>query len=174
MSLVEIFSIIIIHFIADFIMQDEKWALGKSKNWSDLLLHTYTYSIVWLIPLIIIRLYGGYDLLNELFAGPEILWFFPITFILHTITDYFSSRIVSKKFEKETPFNLKVSNDMFKEGDIIEHGSTQLIIMKSYINESKVKRYNSIPSFGAFTIIGFDQVLHYVQLFLTYYYLIKI
>ena len=37
MNLIEIFSIIIIHWFADFIMQDEKWALGKSKNWSDLL-----------------------------------------------------------------------------------------------------------------------------------------
>jgi len=27
---------------------------------------------------------------------------------------------------------------------------------------------------GGFTIIGFDQVLHYVQLFLTYYYLKQI
>ena len=131
MSLIEIFSIIVIHWIADFILQDEKWALGKSKNWKDLLLHTYTYSLIWLIPLITIKLYGGYDLLNKVFGGPNILWFFPITFICHTITDYFTSRIVSKKFA---------------EG---KYGS-------------------AIPNFGAFTIIGFDQVLHYIQLFLTY------
>lgn len=46
MSLTEIFTIIIIHWIADFIMQDEKWALGKSKNWKDLLEHTYDYKFV--------------------------------------------------------------------------------------------------------------------------------
>lgn len=43
MNLIEIFSIIIIHWFADFLMQDEKWALGKSKNWKDLLSHTFTY-----------------------------------------------------------------------------------------------------------------------------------
>ena len=46
------FIIIVIHFIADFICQDEKWALGKSKNWSDLLSHTFTYSCIWIIPII--------------------------------------------------------------------------------------------------------------------------
>jgi hypothetical protein len=30
-----------------------------------------------------------------------------------------------------------------------------------------------IPNFGAFTVIGFDQVLHYVQLTLTYYFLMN-
>ena len=47
MNLIEIFSIIIIHWITDFIFQDEKWALGKSKNWKDLLNHTFTYSFVF-------------------------------------------------------------------------------------------------------------------------------
>lgn len=32
MNLIEIFSIILIHWFADFVMQDEKWALGKSKT----------------------------------------------------------------------------------------------------------------------------------------------
>ena len=46
MTLTEIFAIIIIHWVADFVFQDEKWALGKSKNWYDLLMHTYTYTII--------------------------------------------------------------------------------------------------------------------------------
>ena len=58
MTLIEIFSIIIIHWIADFIFQDEKWALGKSKNWSDLLKHTFTYSFIWFFILIVIGLIG--------------------------------------------------------------------------------------------------------------------
>ena len=37
MNLIEILSILGIHWIADFVFQDEKWALGKSKNWNDLL-----------------------------------------------------------------------------------------------------------------------------------------
>jgi hypothetical protein len=124
LTLTEIFSIIIIHWVADFVCQDEKWALGKSKNWNDLLSHTGTYSLIWFIPTFIMIYYFHYS---------PYLWLFSfITFIAHTITDYFTSRIVSKKFEN--------------------------------------KHYGSaIPNFGAFTIIGIDQVLHYVQLFTTYY-----
>jgi hypothetical protein len=130
LTLTEIFIIIIIHWFADFIMQDEKWALGKSKNWSDLLSHTITYSLCWFI----IVLLFGYSNPNETtnWYVTNTLLFIGITFIAHTITDYFTSRIVSKKFENK------------------QYGS-------------------SIPNFGAFTIIGIDQVLHYIQLFSTYY-----
>ena len=121
-TLTEIFTIIIIHWVADFVFQDEKWALGKSKNWSDLLSHTLTYSLIWFMIGIFI------------FPIERCFIFWVITLICHTITDYFTSRIVSKKFAKQ------------------QYGS-------------------AIPNFGAFSIIGFDQVLHYMQLFLTYYYL---
>jgi hypothetical protein len=43
---------------------------------------------------------------------------------------------------------------------------TSRIVSKRFAN----KHYGSpIPNFGAFSIIGLDQVLHYAQLFLTYY-----
>jgi hypothetical protein len=125
LTLTEIFAIIITHWIADFVFQDEKWANGKSKNWSDLLFHTITYSIIiWALGM------------NLFLPNPKIavlsFQLASITFIFHTITDYFTSRIVSRKFEN--------------------------------------KHYGSaIPNFGAFTIIGIDQVLHYIQLFTTYY-----
>lgn len=139
LTLTEIFTIIIVHWFADFLMQDEKWALGKSKNWKDLLNHTFTYSFIWLFigGLIYLQHFkpynGGLELNYENYVLPGLL-FVIITLIAHTITDYFTSRIVSKKFAKG------------------EYGS-------------------SIPNTGAFTIIGIDQVLHYIQLFTTYYYL---
>ena len=40
LSLTEIFTILIVHFVADFIFQTDKQAKGKSKNWKDLLGHT--------------------------------------------------------------------------------------------------------------------------------------
>lgn len=134
MSLVEIFSIIIIHFIADFIMQDERWAVGKSKNRGALLSHTFIYSILWYIPILLLLKYN-YNLNHELIYIRS-LKFVIITFVCHTITDYFTSKIVSKKFA---------------EG---KYGS-------------------AIPNFGAFTIIGLDQCLHMIQLFTTYYFLVK-
>lgn len=119
LTLTEIFAIIVIHWIADFIFQDEKWALGKSKNWADLFKHTSTYMWFWFLM--------WYFLPYHL-----TLLFMVITFVAHTATDYVTSRIVSK---------------MFKEN----------------------KLGSPIPNLGAFTMIGFDQILHYVQLFLTYY-----
>lgn len=115
--------IIVIHWIADFIFQAEKWSLGKSKSWIPLLKHTIVYSSFWLIPVWVMT----ENLINSLL-------FIGVTFIAHTITDYFTSRIVSKKF----------ANNYY--------GSP-------------------IPNFGAFTTIGFDQVLHYLQLILTWYWL---
>jgi len=115
MNLIEIFSILIIHWIADFVLQTDKQAQGKSKNWSDLLSHTSIYSACWL-PIAAITM-GNIGVLAVL-----------ITFVAHTITDYFTSRLNSKLWA-----------------------------------EGKVHYF--------FVSIGFDQVLHYVQLFTTYYYL---
>jgi len=117
-------------------MQDEKWALNKSKNLYDLLSHTFTYSIIWILPIWMLSSFYSNNVsywINE----DNMILFCIITFIAHTITDYFTSRIVSKKFA---------------EG---KYGS-------------------AIPNFGAFTLIGLDQCFHMIQLFTTYYYLIKI
>lgn len=118
--------IIVLHWVADFVFQAESWSLGKSKTWTPLLKHTITYSSLWLVPTWIMT---G-DWINSLL-------FVVITFVAHTITDYFTSRVVSKKF----------ANNYY--------GSP-------------------IPNFGAFSTIGFDQVLHYTQLILTWYWLFGI
>lgn len=115
--------IVIMHYITDFIFQAEKWSLGKSKEWTSLLKHTTTYSLLWIIPV---------GIFTSDWIGTLI--FVLITFIFHTITDYITSRAVSHKFN--------------------------------------IKHYGSpIPNFGAFSTIGFDQVLHYLQLGLTWDYL---
>ena len=129
------FAIILIHFVADFIFQDEEWATNKSKSFKALIKHTATYSFIWYLVGFGFAVWGNH------FGGPsakDLGWspwmgLFPIiTFVAHTVTDYFTSKIVSRKFGKG------------------EYGSP-------------------IPNFGAFTVIGFDQVLHYAQLFLTYH-----
>lgn len=119
MTILDFTIILIFHFIADFILQDEDWAVNKSIDDDALLKHTITYSIVWYIPMIFML--GIWK--SALFVT--------ITFILHTLTDYITSRIVSKKFQNK------------------EYGS-------------------SIPNFGAFTIIGFDQLIHYITLVYTF------
>ena len=44
------FYIIVIHFIAVFIFQAEEWATNKSKSTVPLVMHTFTYTLVWMIP----------------------------------------------------------------------------------------------------------------------------
>lgn len=128
MTLIEIFIILIVHWIADFWLQTDKQAKGKSKNWKDLLSHTITYSIVWYFVIVFFAVwhnhFNGYSI-QELGWSLWIGLFPIVTFICHTITDYFTSRLNSKLWA-----------------------------------EGKVHYF--------FVSIGFDQILHYVQLFLTY------
>lgn len=134
-----VLAIIFIHWIADFVLQTDKMATGKSKNWTDLLSHTCTYSLVWLFIGfgIYLNQFKPYNLeYNEImnkywsYYIPLGLLFVLITFIAHTITDYFTSRLNSKLWA-----------------------------------EGKVHYF--------FVSVGFDQILHYTQLLLTYYILIK-
>lgn len=118
-----VLGIILIHWFADFVLQTDKQARGKSKNWSDLLSHTFNYSLVIGLFMCFIL-----PISKEKVYLPTI--FFLITIIAHTITDYFTSRLNSKLW-----------------------------------SEGKVHYF--------FVSVGFDQVLHYTQLFLTYYLLTR-
>lgn len=116
MTTIEIISIIIIHWLADFVLQTDEMAKGKSTSNTWLLKHTASYSIIWVVVGAIIYPVSEFD---------SVMQFGIITLITHTITDYFTSRLNSK---------------LWKEG--------------------KVHQF--------FVSIGFDQVLHYAQLFITY------
>ncbi len=133
MTLTVILSIIFIHWVADFIFQAEEWANNKSKSNTALFRHVLTYSTIWVLPACVILGNLRPSETTEWYVYSTLL-FFTLTFLFHFITDYITSRIVSKRFAD--------------------------------------KYYGSpIPNFGAFTVIGFDQVLHYIQLFLTYHFL---
>jgi len=77
-------SLIIIHFIADFILQNDWMALNKSKNWGALSAHVGVYSGCFF-------LYSWYDG----WIGYAVA-FGLITFITHFITDAITSRITSR------------------------------------------------------------------------------
>ncbi len=119
-----VFAILFIHWIADFVLQTDKQAKGKSKNWGDLLSHTGTYSVVWGFASIFLIGYANKELTTNEYMAYALL-FAGITFVAHTITDYFTSRLNSKLYAA-----------------------------------------NKVHYF--FVSIGFDQILHYVQLLLTY------
>jgi hypothetical protein len=114
-----VLSFIVWHWFADFVMQDGDDAKNKSHDRLALIRHTTTYSLLWL-PIIVLLGWNGI-----IFVG--------ITFIFHTLTDYFTSKHTSK--------------------------------------QHAIGNFGGIAPRGMdfFVTIGFDQVLHYVQLFSTYY-----
>ncbi len=119
MTIIEIISILLIHWFADFVLQTHWQAFNKSKNNEALTMHVLSYSAIWFVISHYMILIG---------FNPIIILFAPITFIFHWITDYYTSRINSKLWAK---------------GNV----------------------------HGFFVSVGFDQVLHYVQLILCYKYL---
>jgi len=124
MSLTLVFLIIVIHWVADFVLQTHWQASNKSTNNWALFQHIFTYTITWVFAFAFWAFFDSNALTSNYGYGPEIFWFFPITFVAHFITDYFTSRI---------------NSILWKKGDI----------------------------HNFFVSIGFDQVLHYGQLFLT-------
>lgn len=90
-----LFTILFFYWLFDFVLQTDKQAIGKSKNWSDLTDHTFNYSCYWMfiIPSLLI-------IINKEFTREYIvintLTFCFITFICHTTQDYFTSRLNSK------------------------------------------------------------------------------
>jgi len=109
--------ILFIHWVSDFLCQTDWMAQNKSKNWKALLVHTMVYSTIFMV---IGHFYGIF--IENIWFGMQ---FGAITFICHTITDYFTSRLNSKLWK-----------------------------------EQKVHWF--------FVSVGFDQLLHYTQLLLTY------
>ena len=152
-----VLAIILIHWLADFVFQTDKMAKGKSKNWSDLLGHTSIYSLVWLIIPIYMYLkdYHPYrdphllpdDVIFYTKYFLPMIYFIIITFICHTITDYFTSRLNTKL--------LPPIKSVF-----LENNTTEML---AYPKNSSWHNF--------FVGVGSDQILHYIQLFLTYYYL---
>jgi hypothetical protein len=112
-------GIILIHFLADFGLQTNDQAVNKSSSNTWLTYHVGVYSIVWLVAAYCF-LFPGDPLLSLAFSM--------ITYVLHFVTDWITSRIGKPFWEKKDLHN-------------------------------------------GFTVVGFDQVLHYIQLVLTYEFL---
>lgn len=114
-----ILLIIVMHYIGDFLCQTEYMAINKSENIYALVSHTFVYTFVVTVPMLFLLPHSSTAFLF-------------ITFIAHSITDYYTSRINKKLYKKAQ--NTK----------------------------------NARPFFN---MVGLDQVLHYTQLFTTYYFL---
>ena len=121
-SVLEIFVILFVHWYADFALQTHWQATNKSKDNLALTLHVTTYSLSWIGPIAVLLYYYSNDVYSAILFG---FIFSVITFCVHWIIDYFTSRLNTKLWFKNDMHNFFVS-------------------------------------------VGFDQFLHFVQLFITY------
>lgn len=69
-------SLLLLHFLGDFLLQSDWMALHKSKHWDPLVIHAGVYSLCFL------PFFGW--------------WFVGVTFITHALTDFCTSRLTSK------------------------------------------------------------------------------
>ena len=102
-----VLAILFVHWVADFVFQTHEQSINKSTSWSYLLEHTFLYSIIWFtaIPFI-------YSINYDLFIKPPIglfILFAFITFITHTITDFYTSRINKTLWDNKEVHNFFVS-----------------------------------------------------------------
>lgn len=86
--------ILFIHFLADFALQTVEQGANKKKSNKLLVYHTLTYSIIWFVVS-----YLYFSMFGVAFL------FTIITFITHTIIDYYSSRLSNKFFDKKDYHN---------------------------------------------------------------------
>lgn len=114
-----------IHWVADFGLQTRYQGNNKSHNIKALLSHTITYSACWLVLLPVL--------------GFNAIYFVAITFVCHTITDFFTSKLTAFLWIRREYY----AEIFDKKTDFYEH--------------------------AFWAAIGGDQFLHAAQLILTYY-----
>lgn len=118
-------SMLIAHWVFDFIIQTEKQGLNKSTNNKILFSHVNEYTIGMFLWCFILLYSVTGQLLNSFKCA---LLFWSITFTCHFITDYFTSRMSSKKY--------------------------------------KIQKFYGWNGFWFW--IGLDQILHIIQLLITF------
>lgn len=86
----DIVFILFVHWVADFVLQTRYQGNNKSHNVVALLNHTMTYSFCW------------FSLWSIL--GANVVYFVAITFICHTVTDFFTSKLTAFLWGKRMHF----------------------------------------------------------------------
>lgn len=88
-----IFCILAIHWVADFVLQTHEQAISKSSSNRHLLEHTLTYSMIWYLVGVAFAIFN-----EETYKPWAVTTFAGITFVAHTVTDWFTSRWCKKYF----------------------------------------------------------------------------
>ena len=142
-----IYVLLVAHFIGDFVCQSDWMAINKSKRWDALAAHVGVYiavltpGAVWL---------AGDPRLRD--AAPLLL-FLGVNTAAHFVQDAITSRLTSRLWFFRRADGIWAQ----AEYTVPKHGRT---IVNPWIAEGGNRHW-------FFVAIGFDQLLHYVTLFVT-------
>lgn len=105
-----VLTILFIHWFADFVCQTDWQAKNKSSSNAALVSHTLNYTGIFGLCTVVAMLVGGVE-----YGLKPILMFLLTTFVVHTIADYFTSRLNSHlwKQQKVHYFFVSVGFDQF-------------------------------------------------------------
>lgn len=103
--------LLLIHFIADFVCQNDTMALKKSHDFGWLFLHVAVYTAVFFVCM-------GFGALYFQFNFISTLYFVLLNSALHLITDFFTSKINAYHWSKKENhrFFVGIGADQFIHG----------------------------------------------------------
>jgi len=96
MNITIILILLFAHWIGDFMLQKEEWAVTKHNNFTNLQKHTAVYTLT-------ISIFVGIWMLlqSEIeFRLISLLLFMLVTSIVHTIIDFITSKITHRLYDK--------------------------------------------------------------------------
>lgn len=98
-----VMTILLIHFVGDFVLQTQEQASNKSTSNRYLALHVFNYSLFTALGwFIFLPSHISFPWVVSCAPGHiNVIWVFIITFIAHFITDYFTSRWTKSLWEKK-------------------------------------------------------------------------
>lgn len=91
-----ILSLLFLHFLGDFIFQSHQMSTNKSKIFGWLFLHVLVYTMVVTFGLSAADFFFDWGM-----RGKSLLPFWGITFLLHIIIDFWTSRATSALWHKQ-------------------------------------------------------------------------
>lgn len=92
-----ILIILVIHWMADYVLQSTSWINNMSKNGIDLFLHSLSYSVIWMFGATLLFSFPcNESILGVCIDIKKLGAFIGITFILHSVVDYITSKFINK------------------------------------------------------------------------------
>lgn len=159
-----VYVLLVTHFVADFLAQSDWMALNKSKSWQALAVHVWVYMAVMFGAMVVLAGTTGHP------ANPPLTWL-AVNAVAHFVQDAITSRINSRLWfidgaRVSDQAQVDVSAYFGAIGEISSYEAMQATWDR--LNEAGAQELIvNGKRHWFFVAIGFDQLLHYVTLFVT-------